>query len=96
MVIFGCFEFSYRRFNGLKWSNPELKTLLAIGGWNADNSQYTQMVSSKDNRESFIENSIVFLRTYGFDGLDLDWEYPATRGGIPSDKTNFGLLCKVI
>ncbi|ROT62547.1 chitinase 4 [Penaeus vannamei] len=33
-------------------------------------------------------------KQYKLDGLDLDWEYPATRGGVPADKENFVLLVK--
>jgi chitinase len=34
-------------------------------------------------------------RKYGYDGLDLDWEYPAKRGGAAADKENFVYLVKV-
>ena len=34
------------------------------------------------------------MNTYSFDGVDLDWEYPAAddRGGVGSDTANYVLL----
>ncbi|XP_060700994.1 acidic mammalian chitinase-like [Hemiscyllium ocellatum] len=69
----------YHTFNSLKNKNANLKTLLSIGGWNFGTQKFTAMVSSAETRQIFIKSVINFLRGYGFDGLDIDWEYPGSQ-----------------
>ncbi|XP_057381047.1 chitotriosidase-1-like [Daphnia carinata] len=77
----------YRKFTDLKNQNPSLKTMLAIGGWvdSNINDKYSQLVASSENIDVFVGSVVTLLQEYGFDGLDMDWEYPRSE----ADKTGF-------
>merc|ERR1712106_317938 len=83
----------YGRFAALKTYNRDLKTMLAIGGWNEGSRKFSRLVADPERRYVFVRSALRFLRQYNFDGLDLDWEYPTQRqGGRPQDKKNYAIL----
>lgn len=85
---------AFKRFTALKKQNPKLKTLIAIGGWNEGSVKYSAMAMAQSSRKIFVDSVVDFCKKYGFDGLDMDWEYPGSRGGVDADKANFVELLK--
>lgn len=65
----------YTRVSGLK--SKGIKVSLALGGWNdSQGDKYSRLVRSAAARAKFIRHALDFIEKYGFEGLDLDWEYP--------------------
>ena len=55
----------------------ELKTLLSVGGRNHDSADWTRMVSTNSSIDSFVNQSMSYIRENKFDGIDIDWQFPA-------------------
>lgn len=76
-----------KRFNSLK-TGKKTKTLIAVGGWNEGSITFSQVCAEPGLRKNFVQSALTLVQTYGFDGFDLDWEYPARRGGSSADKVS--------
>lgn len=86
--------------NSLKQTHPDLKTLISVGGWNWS-GKFSDVALTEETRTAFADSCVDFIKKYGFDGVDLDWEYPVS-GGLETnarrgeDKHNFTLLLKKV
>ncbi|KAG6986626.1 hypothetical protein G7Y79_00075g098980 [Physcia stellaris] len=91
----------YSRFTSLKSNQNGLQTWISVGGWSftdpgPSQKAFSNMTSSEGNRAKFISGLKQFMSTYGFDGVDLDWEYPGAddRGGRMEDRANYVSLAQ--
>jgi chitinase len=87
---------NFKQLQRLKQQYPHLQVLMSVGGWTWSD-RFSEATQTAESRTVFIQSCISFMKTYGFDGIDLDWEFPVSGGlvstsGRPEDKENFTRL----
>jgi chitinase len=92
----GALSGSFNQLLQLKKKHPHLKTLISVGGWTLS-GPFSDVAANEESRTRFAKSCVAFIRKYGFDGVDIDWEYPVGGGKEGNktrkeDKTNFTLL----
>ena len=73
-----------------------MKTLISVGGWTWS-EHFSDVAATDKSRQRFAKSVVAFLDRHGFDGIDIDWEFPVRGGDAdnkhrPEDKQNFSLL----
>jgi chitinase len=86
----------FAQLRALKQKHPRLRTLISVGGW-ADSGAFSDAALTDASRQTFARSCAEFVHEHGFDGVDIDWEYPGGGGadktrGRPEDTKNFTLL----
>ncbi|KAF5295429.1 hypothetical protein FQA39_LY13090 [Lamprigera yunnana] len=72
----------FREITNLKRRFPGLRVLLAIGGDRDDAEhpeKYMKLLESTDSRLAFIDSAEALVSSYGFDGIDLAWQFPKNK-----------------
>ncbi|XP_057767124.1 class V chitinase CHIT5b-like [Salvia miltiorrhiza] len=67
---------------------PPLTTLFSVGGAAEGTALFSRLAATPSSRAAFIHSSIQLARKFGFDGVDLDWEFPLN----PREMEDFGYL----
>jgi len=63
-----------------KAHSDNCEVFIAVGGWSYNNiplqSAFEQAAGNSETRKKLVESIVAVVENYGFDGVELDWEYP--------------------
>jgi chitinase len=86
---------NYAALTSLRTRNPALKVLVSVGGWTWSGG-FSDAALTPASRRTFAESAVAFVKRYGLDGLDVDWEFPGQKGldnvHRPEDRENYTAL----
>ena len=75
----------------------KVKVMLSIGGWD-DSGNFPMVASTESTRTTFAHECVEVVKKFGFDGIDIDWEYPAyaEHNGTSADRVNSTRLLELL
>ena len=79
---FDVIQNHFREVTNLKRRYPGLRVLLSIGGNRDDpehSQKYMELLEAVDRRLAFVESAETLVTSYGFDGIDLAWQFPLNK-----------------
>lgn len=84
----------YDRIALVKLANPGMKLYIGLGGPSLNGpsiATFSEIAQSPENQVKFARSLINFMESFGFDGVDIDWQHPAEAnyGGIAEDFDNY-------
>ena len=104
-VINACYQFfDYRTYESKQFDsltvvgkiynesnvNHTAKPILSIGGPQEPYSSWRNVIANASSIQTFITASMAVLQQYGFQGVDINWQYPKAV-----DKDKFAVLVEV-
>ncbi|KAJ3287389.1 hypothetical protein HK104_008639 [Borealophlyctis nickersoniae] len=96
-----AYQGHFNLLNKYKKANPGVRVLVSVGGWaetggffddngaRQSNGGFYAMCADQKKIDTFAASAVAFVRKYGFDGVDIDYEYPTSNQGAanPLDQT---------
>ncbi|KAL0270126.1 UNVERIFIED_CONTAM: hypothetical protein PYX00_007630 [Menopon gallinae] len=73
---------NYKAVTSLKKRFPGIQFLVSVGGWadkEGDKEKYLTLLRDPNHRGTFVSSARALIQQYGFDGIDLAWQFPLVR-----------------
>ena len=80
--------------------NPSIRILLSLVNNEGENNAFTTVCADPELRKAFAASCVKLVTAGGYDGIDIDWEYPCVPSNnqdvSPGDRDNFTQTLRVI
>ncbi|XP_017784767.1 PREDICTED: chitinase-like protein Idgf4 isoform X2 [Nicrophorus vespilloides] len=72
---------NYRKITELKRRFPTVRILLSVGNGDDDQNteKYLTLLESVEHRLAFVKSAQTLVKSFGFDGIDLAWQFPTNK-----------------